>query len=416
MRTKIRQLKIGLFLLTLLFLSAIPLTTEALQVRFCVPTCAADPSTATNTKGPGTPSTAGGVTTTIVNIPSFAYKGFTISGTVTSLQSGTLQKITFNPTAITTTATAGCNTTATNPCRIEIIATSNVNDFPAPKPTGGYPAGVFMAGSFTGLQAASPNGDTISMTAEASGLSANNAPLNSDVINATPGAGAGDTLVSLPSNCTGSSTCKFTATALLKSFNTQITETVQQRCDSGVASCRTRLRTTVNINIKRAGNRVNLPAGLVTVDSAAAAAAGINPAAVLIAETLPPFENLDVEHLIVFRKNFALDAHFELDTGKSIDPATEEVYLRVGQFGLTIPAGKFRRFLAGRLFTFFGKVDGLDVAASFARGANPLKWTFAIGVHGTDLTGLPESPAQVSVDLAVGSDTGSDLVTASIFD
>ena len=89
--------------------------------------------------------------------------------------------------------------------------------------------------------------------------------------------------------------------------------------------------------------------------------------------------------------------------------------MRVGSFGMTIPAGKFKRFLAGKLFTFVGKVDGLDVAASFARGTNPLKWAFAIGVHGADLTALPEPPAQVSVDLAVGSDTGSDLATASIF-
>ena len=47
MRTKIRWPKIGLFLLTLLFLSAIPLTAEALEVKFCVPSCAgtgADPT------------------------------------------------------------------------------------------------------------------------------------------------------------------------------------------------------------------------------------------------------------------------------------------------------------------------------------------------------------------------------------
>ena len=125
------------------------------------------------TRGPGTPSTVSGVTTTRVAIASFVKGPFTISGTVTSQQSGTLQKITFSPTTITANANAGCNTTATNPCRIEVIGTSHWSDFPLAKTTNvGYPAGVYMAGSFTGTQAASPNGDTISMTAEASGLKA----------------------------------------------------------------------------------------------------------------------------------------------------------------------------------------------------------------------------------------------------
>ena len=198
---------ISLFLITLLFLSAVPLSVEALEVRFCVPDCASDASTTTNTKGPGT--TAPGTTrTTTLTIPSFTYKGFTISGTVTASQSGTLQKITFSPTTLTATATAGCTTT--NPCRMEVVATTHWTDFILDKPTNvGYPAGVYMAGSFTGTQAASPNGDTISMTAEASGLKAaagaravgiipgvpaisDSDRVAQDVINATPGAGTGD--------------------------------------------------------------------------------------------------------------------------------------------------------------------------------------------------------------------------------
>ncbi len=134
---------------------------------------------------------------------------------------------------------------------MEVVATTHWTDFILDKPTNvGYPAGVYMAGSFTGTQAASPNGDTISMTAEASGLKAaagaravgiipgvpaisDSDRVAQDVINATPGAGTGDVLVSLPSSCTGTSTCKFTATSLTKSFNTQITETVQHKCDTG---------------------------------------------------------------------------------------------------------------------------------------------------------------------------------------
>jgi hypothetical protein len=443
MRAKIRWPRIGLVLLTLLFLSAIPLTAEAVQVKFCVPFCAgtgADPTPNASDRGPGIRATdVNGVVTTTLTITSFVYKGFTISGTVVALQSGTLQKITFNPTAITANATAGCNNQATNPCRLEIIATSHVGDFPTAKPIGGYPAGVFMAGFFTGVEPAtgtnypSPGpqstGDSISMTSQASGLkvAASGSPtiindadaLSSDVVNATGGAGAGDTQRSLPKSCAGSPTCKFAATTLTKSFNSAqstIQETVQQVCESGVASCLTRLRARVNLEFKTAGNRVNLPAGTVSVDSAAAVLAGTNAAALLIAETLPPFENLDVRHLLVFRNNFALDARFTLSPEQSINPAAEEVYLRVGSFAMTIPAGKFQRLLSGKLFTFVGKVDGKDVAATFSRvSTSPQVWTFAAGVLGVNLTGLPQPPAQVSVDLAVGNDTGSDLVTASIF-
>ena len=428
MQAKIRWPKIGLFLLTLTLISVMPLTAEALEVKFCSPSCAADTTPTIRVSGP--PSTVGGVTTARVTIASFTFKNrFTISGTVTSQQSGTLQKITFNPTAITANAGSGCN--ATNPCRLEIIATSHYNDFPLNKPTAGYPAGVFLAGFFTGTEPAhatppNANGDTVSLTGEASGLKTcvggscpttivDSDALNKAVINATPGT-SGDTAVSLPWSCTGNTACKFTATAALKSFNTQGQETVQQKCEGAATSCRTRLRTRVNVAIKTANNRVNLPAGSVTVDSEAAAAQGTTAAEILIAETLPPFENLNVEHLLVLRNNFALDARFTLDAGTGIAPDKEEVYLRIGSFGMSIPPGKFKRFLQGKLFTFVGKVEKLDVIATFARGSNPLKWTFAIGVHGGNLAELlPQPPAQVSVDLAVGSDTGSDLATASIF-
>ena len=60
MKTKTRWLKIGLFLLTLLFLSAIPLTAEALTVDFCVPYCATGTKvTKSETGAPGrTPPTS----------------------------------------------------------------------------------------------------------------------------------------------------------------------------------------------------------------------------------------------------------------------------------------------------------------------------------------------------------------------
>jgi hypothetical protein len=435
MTTKIPP-KIRLSFLTLLFVSAIPMISEALEVKFCVPSCAAPVAGGTRTFGPGTPSTVSGVTTTRISIPSFnlpttGTARFTIAGTVTSQQSGTLQKITFNPTSVATTAAAGCNTTATNPCRLEIMATSHFNDFPLRKPTGGYPSGVFMAGFFTGTEPAhrfppDPNGDTISLTGEASGLkeSAAGSPaliiesdaLNKAVINATPTGGPGDTPVSLPSSCTGNAACKFIATAGLKSFNTQLTETVQQKCDPGQTTCRTRLRTKVNIEIKRAGNRVNLPAQWATVDPPPPGPplpTQENPLTLLSKETLPPFENLNINALRVFSKikTFELDGGFTLDEGNGIAPDKEETYLRIGSFAISIPPAKFKRLLNGRLFSFIGKLDNRDVTAMIARGSNPSKWTFIIIVNGTDVG--PLLPAgQVPVDLAVGSDTGSDLVTA----
>jgi hypothetical protein len=428
MKTK-TNLQMNLLLLTLLFLSAIPPTAAALEIKFCVPSCAA--ALATVTRGPGTPSTVSGVTTTRVTIPSFTISTggavrFTISGTVTSQQSGTLQKITFNPTAIT--AGTGCNTTSSNPCKLEIIATSHWNDFPTAKPTTGYPAGVFLAGFFTGTEPAhasppNPNGDIVSLTGEASGLkaSAGGSPtiiaegdaLNKDVINATPGTSTGDTAVSLPWSCTGQATCKFTATAALKSFNTQGQQTVQHKCETGQPTCRTRLRTKVNVEIKTPGNRVNLPGGQVTIDPEEAANQGTNAAELLIKETLPPFENLNINALRVFSKikTFELDGGFTLDQGNGIAPDKEETYLRLGSFGMTIPPAKFKRLLNGKLFTFIGKVEKLDVAATIARSSDPSKWNFIVIVNGTDVSPqLPNGP--VPVDFAVGSDTGSDLVTA----
>jgi hypothetical protein len=166
------------------------------------------------------------------------------------------------------------------------------------------------------------------------------------------------------------------------------------------------------MSIKTTGNSVTLPAGTLTVEPEP----GVDQAELLIKESNPPFENLHVDHLIVVRKNFAVKAGFTLDNGNTINPAAEEVYLRIGTFGMTIPAGKFKSSLQGKLYTFIGRVEGLDIAATFVRGANSSLWTFAAGVNGVNLTQLlPHAPAQVSVELGVGSDIGSDLATAAIF-
>lgn len=439
MRTNIRWPKIGLFLLTLLFLSAIPLTAEALNVQFCRPDCAtalaANKKTVSET---GTPvQNPTGVFTTTLNLTATGLAGgavlnvggFTVTGTPRAVaqQSGTLQKITFTAGTKITPPTSGCTPAA--PCSIEIIATTDANDFPKPKPTGGYPAAVFLSGVFAGTQPStgtnypSPGpqsaGDSISMTAEASGLATDLVtPLNSDVINNTGGAGAGDIAKSLPSQCTGQSGCKFAATSLTKSFNSSVQETVQQKCAGTATSCRTRLKMALNISFKAngPGNAVTLPSGALTVDPPDPAEPDRNPVAELIAQSVPPFENLTVNAVRVFSsiKTFELDAGFTLDDGNSIDPAKEETYLRVGSFTMTILADKFKRFLVkGRLvFTFLGKVDGLNVGATFLQRADPSKWTFVIFVNGINLTPLLPPTGEVPVDLVVGGDTGFDLVAA----
>src|SRR5205085_2495794 len=93
----------------------------------------------------------------------------------------------------------------------------------------------------------------------------------------------------------------------------------------------------------------------------------------------------------------------------------EEVFLSVGDYSATIPPGSFRRIAQGKLYMFEGKVDGRQVVASFVRGNDPKVWTFIVGVHQIQLTGVPHPPLQTPVQIGVGTDIGSDLVAAQFF-
>lgn len=408
-----RWLKGSLVLLTLMSISP---AASALQVRICVPTCEADPGLTLTSQAIHTVTVFdAGLSTTTFPLGSVTRGRFTISGTVTAQQSGTLQKIVFNPTTITGT---GCNTLATNPCKLQIIATSDVVDFPFDKPVGGYPAGIFMAGAFSAAQPRhqippNPNGDSISMTGTAGSIG----ELSTDyVINATPGSSVGDTPTSLPTSCSGTAGCKFIATSGLTSFNDQMQETIQQLCDGDSTACKTRLTTTVNVELKRAGN-VTLPGGMVTVTPARDDEEARNQTAILLAETLPPMGDFNAQKLLVGRNNFALTARLQLASGGNINPAAEEVYVRAGNFSMTIAEGRFKRLLDGKLFAFLGKVAGMEVAATLVRDhTDPSAWTFIVGVHDVQLRPLlPMLPAQTPVDVSVGGDTGSDLVTPIFF-
>ena len=434
--------KFGLHLLALLCLS-IPLPAQALLVEFCIPFCGEGGDPSPKPFGPGTPAgdLATSVTTNSVPIVdpgsttathtgSGAFSGvrFTITGIVSSLQSATLQKIAFNPGfSVTANPGSGCNTSATNPCRIEVRATSDQFDFPAPKPIGGYPAGVYMLGSFTGPQALGVGmGDTISSTAEASGARLVTAdgtttlpvlvPVNTDVINATPGTDPGNIGASLPHTCTGQPTCKFIANAIRKGFSTSLEETVQQRCDTA-EPCLTRLRTRLNIELKTAGNKVTLPMDWVTAN----VHPDKNPAEELIASTVASAGIFEVNSLAVGPQHFLMRATLGLGSEGSIDPVNEDVYIKVGPFSTTIVANtlgdKFKRLQDGKLFIFNGKVDGLQVNATFARDrTNFALWDVVVAVYGVRLGDLlPPPPSLTPVEIYVGGDSGKDAVTARFF-
>jgi hypothetical protein len=414
-----RSQKTTFILAALAVLSAVPLSANALQIRFCTPVCegvGADP--APSVFNGGTPVTdANGVTTNSAVIAAVHTNGatsFTITATVTSQQSASLQKITFNPTSITVNAGSPCSTL--NPCRLEVVATSDQLDFPAAKPTGGYPAGAYMVGSFTGPQAAAPNGDTISATSEASGIRLVSADvieaISTDVVNATPGTGPANVGTSLPSSCTGTAGCKFVASALRKAFATQINETVQQQCDVEQATCLTRLRTRLNIELKTPGNRVTLPYDWATANNDPQNPA-VNPTEVLLASTLASAGAFEVNSLTVGPNHFMMKATLGLGADATIDPVTEEVYARVGTFSLTILPGSFKRLQDGRVFSFNGKIEDRQVNATFARDRrNPALWEVVLAVHGVEVTGLPRPPLQVPVEIGVGGDAGRDVATA----
>lgn len=418
--------KLGLFFLTFLSLAVLPLPGQALVVRLCTPSCEGavpDPTPVAEgvnqfTSLEGQTSTVDGVTTTTLPV-SVTYNGFIVSATVTSQQSGTLQRIVFNPTVVTAPS-SGCSVLA--PCRFEIMATSQPTDFPILKPAGGFPAGAFMSGKFEGTG----NGDTISATGESSGLSDTFTPVSTDVINLTPATGPANVGSTLPNTCAGNIGCKFTSAAFRRSFWSELTETVQQECGTNadgvpIANCLTRLKTRINLEIKTNNNRVTLPfthekQNISAADEAAFTRDGTipqtTPGKELIKTAIVPAGDLDIGHLLIGKNNFALTAKLKLTSGAAIDPSKEETYFSIGSFSLLILSDKFKKLVQGKLYTFLGKVDGLDVAATFARDLrDPTLWIVVLGAHGVQLPVPRPSDPQVAVKIGVGSDSGTDLVT-----
>jgi hypothetical protein len=237
-------------------------------------------------------------------------------------------------------------------------------------------------------------------------------PVGPDVINNLPAADPGNVGVSLPSSCTGNPACKFMATTLKKAFSTQISETVQQLC-GGDSQCPTQLTTQVNIEIKTPGNKVSLPIEHVTTNENPKTP-DVNPSVQLGQNVAPQFGSLDVDHLSIFPNQFSLTANLTLALGDTIDPTTEEVFVSVGDFSMTIAPGGFQRLANGRMYKFTGKVDGREVVVTFARQTDKL-WKFVAEVHQVQLTGAAQPPLPTQVQIGIGTDIGSDLVTARFF-
>ena len=339
---------------------------------------------------------------------------------VVSQQSGTLQRIILNPDTFIAAPSTGCS--LTQPCRFEIMVTSEPRDFPLEKPVGGFPAGAFMSGKFTGTG----NGDTISATAESSGLTSAVQLTSTDVINLTPATGGANTGTTLPHTCSGSLACKFTSGAFKRNFWSDLAETVQHECGTNadgmpIPSCLTRLKTKITVELKTNNNRVILPFtqekhNISAAEETAFTETGVIPQKIptkeLIKTAIVPVGDLDIGHLLIGSNNFALTAKMMLGEGGAIDPSAEETYFSIGPFSLLVLKGKFKKLLQGKLYTFLGKVDGLDVAATFVRDLrDPKVWGVVLGVHGVQLPRPQPSDPQVAVRIGVGSDSGTDLVT-----
>jgi len=277
-----------------------------------------------------------------------------------------------------------------------------------------------MMGSFAGTEVTG-DGDTVSMTGKASGLvpaGSTFQAVSPDFINNTPAADPSNVGVSLPSSCTGNPACVFMATSLRKGFSTQISEIVQQQCGTNadgvaVTACQTQLETRVKIILKRDGNRIALPLEHRTHNEDPNHPE-INPTEELAQGLAPQFGSLEVSQLSIFPNQFSMTANVILNAGDTIDPTTEEVFLRVGDYSTSILPGGFKRLGNGRLFKFTGKIDGREVVVSFSRETDTL-WKFVAEVHQIQLTGVPQAPLQVPVEIGIGSDIGQDLVTARFF-
>jgi hypothetical protein len=119
-----------------------------------------------------------------------------------------------------------------------------------------------------------------------------------------------------------------------------------------------------------------------------------------------PFATLSAK-LEIDKKEFELSAEFTLGSNSDgINPATEKVTLRIGDYVATLPVGNCKKGKDGK-FTYSGKVNGasLDIVITPVRGA------YQVSVEGLPSTVIGTAK-QVAVELTIGNDSGKTTVTA----
>ena len=387
-----------LILSSMVFLLAgVPVHSNALTV--IITAAAPGTTTASKTLGPVVKTPAG--TRTPISLNGLAINGFTFSATaggttlaqVISDVSGGVERVYMTNTTITA-PTSACSSTA--PCKLTLTASSNVGDFPA-KASGGYPSGVAVSAFLVKADGKSNAvSDTISVTGQAK------ASTTMDPINTTPGAGTGDTPTSLPSACTGKSTCLFTATlANGGSFNAQISETIQFQC---LTPCDPAKTFSVTITFIRPGDKVTFGVGV--AQSTTPTVAGNN----FVGALLPHFGNFSPQVQITSGSNFQLKVPFTLNTGSNgINPAVEFVNFSltpkaVTPFSATIPPGSFKKQSTGS-FAFSGVINNVALQVIIVP-LGGLNYEFRADGKAAGLLKGAQNP--VCVTLTIEDDTSGD--------
>ena len=92
-------------------------------------------------------------------------------------------------------------------------------------------------------------------------------------------------------------------------------------------------------------------------------------------------------------------------TSNGLNPATEDVIVRIDKYSILIPKGSF----TGRPLSFHGIINGAEIDASFSN-TGPNKFDFRLKVQGANLDGIVVPP---EVELTVGDDGGSTLLTST---
>lgn len=122
--------------------------------------------------------------------------------------------------------------------------------------------------------------------------------------------------------------------------------------------------------------------------------------------TAVPFSNLSAK-LDISSAGFDLNGSFTLGAGRTINPTTQPLTLRVGTYTVTVPAGSFRAGAKGT-FTFVGTINGVALQIRIAPlGGN--SYSIQVDASGVNLTGLTNP---VTVTLTIGNNTGTTSVTA----